>query len=149
MKEISLTKGFVALVDDTDYDWLNKYKWFYTNGYAKGWVEGSKTYMHRLILGCIGKELSHHKDDNKLNNQRSNLARVTHGQNERHKSRKDYGNDNTYKGVYPKFNKWVARIWHNNESVHLGYFSTAEEAARAYDQKAIEFFGNDIRRNFS
>jgi hypothetical protein len=34
-KEIPLTKGYVALVDDDDFDWLSQFKWHISHdGYA-------------------------------------------------------------------------------------------------------------------
>lgn len=44
--------------------------------------------------------------------------------------------------------KYVASIKCNNARYRLGYFETAEEAALAYDKKALELFGDSARTNF-
>lgn len=60
MREIQLTRMQVALVDDEDYEWLNKRKWqdFWNKNNASycairsDWKDGRKStvYMHRLIM---------------------------------------------------------------------------------------------------
>jgi hypothetical protein len=51
-------------------------------------------------------------------------------------------------GFYKKTNKWRARIGYKGKQILLGYHSTPEEAARAYDTKAKELFGEFASLNF-
>lgn len=55
-----------------------------------------------------------------------------------------------YKGVswYKKYNKWATTVWHNNKKYHVGYFDDEIEAAKAYNQKAIELKGKRAKLNF-
>lgn len=55
-----------------------------------------------------------------------------------------------FKGVTLKkaTGKWVAQIGLNETRIHIGTFSTPEEAARAYDKVAFEAWGNDCYLNF-
>lgn len=91
MKQISLTQGKVALVDDEDYERVSKMKWHASfhgkEGHEKWYActtsrdyknHSSKIRMHRLIMGLEpgDKRVVHHKDDDGLNNQKSNLEIV-------------------------------------------------------------------------
>lgn len=84
MKKIPLTKGYEALVDDDDYDFLMRYKWYASVGsstgtrvYARSRIKGKMVYMHKFIMNYpIGKVIDH-IDNNPLNNQKSNLEAVT------------------------------------------------------------------------
>ncbi|MCL2596475.1 MAG: hypothetical protein FWD66_02190 [Paludibacter sp.] len=44
--------------------------------------------------------------------------------------------------------KWFAHISYKGKKYRLGYFYFEEDAARAYDKKAIELYGENIKRNF-
>lgn len=44
--------------------------------------------------------------------------------------------------------KWQAQVKHNRKNVYVGLFNTALEAARAYDEKAKELFGEFAQLNF-
>ena len=55
--------------------------------------------------------------------------------------KKSSHNTSGYKGVSKRNNKWSASIHKDNQKIHLGYFHTAKEAAKAYDTKAKELFG--------
>ena len=149
MKEIELTRGQVALVDDEDYDELSRYKWcalkapktFYaTRVRHLEEYPGPKTiYMHHVIAGCKGID---HKDNNGLNNQKHNLRPATKSQNAINV--KMYRNNTSgYKGVRldKRRNKWQAVIRKDQIRTHIGYFGSPEEAHAAYCKAAKELFG--------
>lgn len=156
MKEIPLTKGKVAIVDDEDYEWLSQYKWYvHTGGYAArhtvqrdvGKQKRKNLYMHRIVLGVNGKEHCDHKNGNKLDNRKCNLRQATNSQN-MWNSCKQKQNTSGYKGVFKHRDSWAARTSFHNKPIHIGTYSTKEEAARAYDEKAKELFGEFARLNF-
>jgi hypothetical protein len=156
MKEIPLTQGKVALVDDEDFEELNKYKWRARKGkntfYAKRSTKrpNQKTIeMHRQILGFPAGFQTDHRDGNGLNNQRSNLRICTISQNQ-HNTGKQKRNTSGYKGVcfHKNAKRFIALIMVNRKSTHLGYFNTAIEAALAYDAAAIKLHGEFAQLNF-
>lgn len=108
------------------------------------------TRIHRLLLGATDPKIQvDHINGNKLDNRKKNLRLATNQQNQYNVGlRKD--NTSGYKGVswYKKGKKWHAAIRNGNKSIHLGYFKTAVEAARAYDKAAVEFFGEYAYLNF-
>lgn len=141
MKQIELTRGKFALVDDADYEWLNQYKWQCdTKGYAVHYKLGK---MHRCILGLTDpKVFTDHIDRNTLNNQRSNLRVATAAQN---KQNTPYSGIIPYKGVHyvtVKNHTYIrAQIFVNNKQFVLGTFETIEDAAKCYNLAAIKYFG--------
>ena len=148
MKEIQLTQGKIALVDDADFERVNAYKWCYANGYAAtrskdGKRGGKNIYMHSFITGVVDTD---HIDFNGLNNQRHNLRAATRSQQQMH--RRVWG-QRKYKGVYlssPQWGKmrakpWFSQIQIEGKQIHLGYFLTEEEGAIAYNEAAIKLFG--------
>jgi hypothetical protein len=156
MKEIKLTQGKVALVDDVDYEWINSFKWHVTrhaNGkeYASRMIynRGKRAIisMHRLIMGTqIGQEVDH-IDNLGLNNQRANLRNCNRSQNNINSHRAN--GTSKFKGVYwygPR-NKWRAKIKINRVCIHLGYFVLETDAAMAYDKKALELYGSFAKLN--
>jgi len=155
MKEIKLTQGKVALVDDEDYEYLSQFQWQIkkTNGlfYAKRgvWVTERNNnihiYMHREIIDAPIKMDVDHIDGNGLNNQKSNLRICVHAQNMANmKKRKG----KQYKGITPRREGWLAQIKVNYAHIYLGDYKTKEDAARAYDRAAIKYFGEFANLNF-
>lgn len=169
MKELKLSSGKVALVDDEDYDYLMQWKWWTYKGtntlYAKRvyYIPGGKgkirktVFMHRLILGLTDPEvICDHADRNGLNNQRSNLRVATRSQN-RANSKPSKNGTSIYLGVMCKkfINKndeirisWFAQIGFNGKTIGLGYFDNETDAAKAYDIKAKELFKEFANLNF-
>ena len=45
-------------------------------------------------------------------------------------------------------NAWKASIKHKGKKIHIGLFSTQEEAAKAFDKKATELRGMNTKTNF-
>lgn len=146
MKQIPLTQGKFAIVDDEDYEFLSQWKWHISHGYALRSDLSSypkKTIsMHRVITGTTGNQLVDHIDRNGLNNQKSNLRIVTRTQNGM--NRKSHsGSSSKYKGVswYKAGKKWEAFITYNKKRKFLGRFKSEIEAAEAYNIAATKFHG--------
>lgn len=164
MNAIKLTRGFVAMVDDEDYDYLNQWKWYAGKGrytyYGRRWSRVYKgeprkcIMMHTQIMNTPAGMQIDHKDHNGLNNQKSNLRICNGSQNT--SNRKSFGRSK-YLGVtiWPNEKatkshtiRICAALSHNNKHIHIGYFKTEEDAARAYDKKARELHGEFAALNF-
>ena len=156
MKEIPLTQGRVALVDDEDYEWLNTKRWHLHSGggkqWAASWIDGKFTLMHRLILYTPKGFVVDHKDGNGLNNTRSNIFVCSrrHAQHNRIPSNSKSG----YLGVTyidGRRKPWRAKIgWvvgGSDKKIHLGYFEKWRDAARAYDVAVFILYGEGATRN--
>lgn len=101
-------------------------------------MQGGKTvYLHCEILGIKGID---HKNGNGLDCRRENLRPATDQQNNRAFRRKTSGYTSSFRGVSWNKNhlKWTAQIQPNRKSHHLGCFKSEIEAAKAYDNKAVE-----------
>ncbi len=154
VKEIRLTRGKVALVDEEDFDELNKYKWsafkHRNTFYAVRNVRGKPLLrMHRVIMGDVKGVIYDHINGDGLDNRKSNLRIATAQQNNMNRIPRK-GCSSKYKGVsWNKPNKkWLCILGHNYKNTYLGSFDDEEECARAYDKKAKELFGEFARLNF-
>ena len=150
MKTIELTQGRFATVDDGDFDELNRHKWCISGaGYAVRKSFFKTIGMHAAIMGTPDGMHTDHINGDKLDNRRENLRICTPSQNQQNRSNQK-NNKIGYKGVgwNSTANKWLARITVRGEQVHLGYFETAEDAARAYDQAAKDLHGEYAFLNF-
>jgi hypothetical protein len=157
--EMQLSQGMTCLVDAADYDLVKMHRWYYhksksNSGYVKTNITNNgkctKLLMHSLIMNFPEKPLEiDHINLNGCDNRRSNLRICTHQQNNLNKT-KHKNNTSGFKGVtyFKRDNKFAARIMFNKKSIHLGYFDTAAEAAKAYDAKAIELYGEFKVLNF-
>lgn len=148
MKEIQLTQGQVALVDDQDYEFLSQWKWYaqkdrYTY-YAVRRDGKKRMKMHRQVLG-LGYDsnlVGDHRDHNGLNNQRSNLRVATKSQNAANRlSRKN--STSKYLGVsIDRLGKsWQVHVVKGKAQKYVGLFDNEESAALAYNKAAAEIHG--------
>ncbi len=148
-RQINLTNGQHAIVDDEDYAHLLAYHWCLDNtGYAVAKDrDGRKVLMHRVIVQPLpGFQIDHINGD-KLDNRRSNLRVCTHQQNSINQGKRP-GTTSKYKGVTQLGRRWRAQIWHNGKRHHLGCYATEADAAREYDEAAIRLFGSFANLNF-
>lgn len=142
MKEIKLTQNQIALVDDSDFEYLNQFKWqallHKGKWYAKRevWNKDLKNYekhfMHRIIYPDF--KMVDHINGETLDNQRCNLREANHSQNAAN-SKLRVDSTSGFKGVdYIKaHNRWRARLKSNNTEFNLGEYRTPIEAAQAYN----------------
>lgn len=155
-REIPLTKGYCAIVDDHDFEWLSSYRWYaHCNRgghvYARRATDitGRTYFMHRELTGPDPGEDVDHANGNSLDNRRSNLRIATRQQNNWNR-RPQRGSSSPYVGVSWAKDRglWVAAIERNDRKIWIGSFESAEEAARAYDAKALELRGEFACLNF-
>lgn len=151
MKQIPLTKGLSALVDDEDYEELMKFKWCaHSHGYAKRDEGGRKSkrviYMHRVVARAMEGDHVDHINGNKLDNTRANLRICTHQENCCNRGVQS-NNTSGAKGVslLKSTGRYMARIKQYGKSKYLGVFATPEEANAAYAKAAKEHFGEFSR----
>jgi len=155
MKQIPLTKGFFALVDDEDFEFLMQWKWFVSkkkNQFVAESRVGSplvRVKMHRFIMQLSDKKMCvDHINGESLDNRRSNLRICTHAQNLRNK-RLSKNNTSGFKGVNWNKNsdKWEVRIKTDGKSKCVGYFKCLLTAAKAYNEAAKKYHGEFARLN--
>jgi hypothetical protein len=154
MRTIRLSKGYHALVDDADFEAINKFKWCvdirkHKNGnivvYAcRRQTKTRRVFMHRIIMGSPPYHVDH-EDHDGLNNQRYNLRVATVSQNCANRRKTIYGNTTSpYKGVKleKRTGRWVAKIRANGTDKHIGTFKEECDAATAYNFCAYETWGD-------
>lgn len=151
--EIQLTRGSVALVDDADAHLVLPFTW---RAESRGEVlyavhsvpVGSPVsrYMHKLITGF---DRTDHANGNGLDNRRTNLRRANHAQNAGNSTAHRDG-ASRFKGVtwHAQRRRWTARIASGGRYLYLGLFDDDAAAARAYDERARELFGEFAAVNF-
>jgi hypothetical protein len=157
MKEIELTQGKVALVDDEDYEYLSQWNWYASKAkytfYARRNLtsEDGKRSTKRMqrdilehVLGGLGGHVVDHINGDGLDNQRSNLRVASHRENMFNSRRRL---SSIYKGITYTRGYWCAQIHVGGKRIHCGYYSTPEEAASAYDDAAKKYFGEFARVN--
>jgi len=134
-----------ATIDDTDYELLWKYN-FHKNkgGYPTTHIidENGKRVTKQISQILTGLNGIDHIDRNKMNNRRSNFRIATPRQQSINKTA--YINNTTgYKGVFKvgKTGRFITRLVNDYKKHHIGTFPTPEEAALAYNKKAIELHG--------
>lgn len=155
VKEIQLTRGKVTLVDDEDYEHLMQWKWHF-NGHRYAVRRPSNIngkiqkliFMHRIILNTPDDLYTDHIDCNGLNNQKNNLRIVTKSQNGMNQ-KASKGGASKYKGVNfcKRKNKWRARLKINQKSIFLGYYNMEDDAAKAYNERALSVFEDFAKLN--
>jgi len=154
MKQIKLTQGQYALVDDADYDWLNQWKWHAHKHHSGNFYaarmsprkkdNGHNVSMAREILGLKQRDSrqADHINHNTLDNRRDNLRICTHQQNLRNQ-KSPSNTSSQYKGVrwHKTSKKWQAQIKINGKSKYLGSSDSEKEAALMYNKAAKKYFG--------
>jgi len=148
MKQIPLTQGQVALVDDWRYEELNQWKWH------AHWDEGTKSFyavrkewpsqrtiqMHRHIMNTPRDMECDHQDHNTLNNQEYNLRNVTHSQNQLNR-RVRFDNKLGQRCISQQRNGYRVRIFREHKEVFCKTFGSLDDAILARDEAIKKYHG--------
>jgi hypothetical protein len=163
---IPATMNKYVIIDSVDRD-LENFNWSTRHNKSKAnenWYVGRRknkklVHMHRVIMERIlGRELFtneyvDHIDHNGLNNGRSNLRLATFSENLQNKRKCGCMNgkntSSKFKGVnwHSIHNRWMSRIKINGIRKSLGSFKIEKDAAIAYNNAAIEYFGEFAQLN--
>ena len=153
---VPLTRGAFALVDADDAERVLRYRWhLHSGGYAararraEDGPGSGPIFMHRSLLNApAGMAVRRRPGSSRRDNRRANLRLATLSQSRAGASPRG---DNTsgYRGVTwcKRYGTWQAQIQVAGKRHFLGYFSSKEDAARAYDVAAREAFGEFAQFN--
>jgi hypothetical protein len=143
MKEIFLTRGQIAIVDDGDYDVVMEWQWHAKfSPHRRKWVAARTDHsqgkpltilMHRQILRALPGQQTDHKNGNTLDNRRSNI-RICDGSencvNRAHRSGRKF------RGVFPRENAFRTILRFKGKTYRETH-RTAEDAAMAYNRLVL------------
>ncbi len=154
-----LGKGHYAIVDDIDYEEFSSYEWHLSSsGYARRidrsrWRENVSEiiFLHKVVANATKGQQIDHINRNKLDNRRCNLRLCNSSENMQNRKKHHIKSNSIYAskytGVKRHGKKWLSRIHKDNRCIHIGLYVTEEEAALAYNQKALELFGENAYVN--
>jgi len=148
MKRIKLTQGKFSIVDEEDFEELNKIKWHacYDRGtksyYVKSLINNKIIHMPRKIMKTNQGLVVDHINHDTLDNRKSNLRNCTRSQNSMNQ-RKPRNNTSGTTGVYWKKSiaRWVSLIAINQNQIYLGVFKDKNDAIKARKKAEIKYFG--------
>lgn len=166
MRQIKLTQNKIAFVDSDIYNLLEDVPFHAVLSKGKYYARSNRellpskrhTYLHWVVLApSFHKSFQiHFKDGNTLNCQRSNLEYIEKSVNTQATSKKQCNRKKSskYLGVSLDYDikrllnkRWGARIKHGGKTHMIGRYLTEQEAAEAYNKKAIELFGISAKLN--
>jgi hypothetical protein len=163
VKEIELTQGYVAFVDDADFERLRQHKWYAVVKTSRpckkvyavrnervdpigGIGRQRRIWMHRDILNAAPDIEVDHRDGNSLDNRRHNLRSATKTQN-RQNRKAQTGSSSPFVGVAKVGNRYRATIDGGAKRQHVGTYRNELEAAAARDRAAIKLYGEFAHLN--
>lgn len=156
MELVILSKGFKTIIDKEDYKFVNSFKWYACQKdnryYASRTVRyGNRKdnkkhhlFLHRILLNAPEGIFVDHINGNSLDNRKNNLRLCSNKENSRNRKIK-----NKYKGIKKNLNckTWSARITVDQIELYLGCFKNDIDAAMAYNEAAIKYFGKFAKLN--
>ena len=151
MIKIPLTKGKEAIIDNESLRLVGNFKWMFARYPSRrgGKLSDKTIHMHQILMWCPNKYEVDHINGDKLDNRLCNLRIATHQQNIFNKPPTKQ-NKSGYKGVSwdKRRGKWVTSVFISGKEVYKKRFLSKKEAAKAYDKKAKELFGEFAYLNF-
>lgn len=153
VKEIPLQNGMVALVDDEDYERCMKHNWHIRlNARATNYTVQNNNVgtLGRFVLGLDENNDNKvtFKNLNRLDCQKENLI-LSDAIGTLRKSKGHKGSSSKYKGVFwnKQSNSWRTILMYKGKRYSLGLYENEDDAARSYNEKALELMGEEAFQN--
>jgi uncharacterized protein (DUF1330 family) len=145
--QVTLTRGQVAIIDTEDAERVSRHTWHAAaHGYAATRLRdknGELMYLHRYVLNAPNGKYVDHVNLDKLDNRKANLRLCTNSQNHANKPKRKGETLSRYKGVTLAKN---GRVWQMqlqwNGQRFVKRFKSENDAARYYNEKALELWGS-------
>ncbi|NQT22990.1 MAG: HNH endonuclease [Candidatus Omnitrophica bacterium] len=157
-REISLTQGYNAVVDEGDHARISEKSWHVCIGRSgvravrnskkeDGLEKRTTVIMAREVLGLDLHDglIVDHRNFDTLDNRKQNLRVCSYAESAQH--RRLWGKTSGYKGVRANGGSWEARIRHKGKLIYLGLFKHKEAAAHVYNEAALDLFGEYAQLN--
>ena len=120
-----------ALIDQSDYDALSKYRWHYHDGYATANINGTSVYMHRMVANTPQGMHTDHINHDKLDNRKENLRVVTRFENMQNRK---LGNGCVKRLPVNGYVYWIGEVRINGQRIYTVTCKTEEQAKGALKQ---------------
>jgi hypothetical protein len=149
-RQIPLTKGLTALVDDDDYARVTARSWHATNaGYAATKIRQRTVFLSRFVMDEPAGLIVDHVNGDRLDNRKANLRICDAAENTRNRKR-PANNTSGFKGVsrHWRGGRWNVQIQVDGKFLRIGTYADPVAAAVHYDRAALEHFGSYARLNF-
>lgn len=128
--------------DLDDYEKIKHIKWCkHSSGYISGYFKNNHyELLHRFVMNADKNVIIDHINHDKTDNRKLNLRIADYSKNGMNKK---YDNRSVYPGVrfHKKQNNWSARIQVNYNPIHLGTFTTMDEAIKARKEAEDKYYG--------
>jgi hypothetical protein len=149
MKQIPLTQGQFALVDDDDFERVNQFKWqaayspitdsFYAVRRTPA-PERKAIWMARFIMQTPPDMICDHVNHDTLNNQKSNLRNCTRAENKM--NQRSQNTVTGMKNIYVHKKRYRVEIMLDYKKVYLKSFKNLEEAIQARNEALKKYHGD-------
>lgn len=143
-----------VLIDDEDYEKIKNYTWGVQYSkradsfYIARKIKNKTLLLHRVIANCPDDKIIDHINHNTLDNRKENLRICVNAENCRNMNKPKHGVTSVYKGVRKyRNNKYSVCIKYNKKQIHIGYYDSEIEAAKAYDKAALKYHGEFAKLN--
>lgn len=161
MRVIDLGKNQYAIVDDEDFPVLNRLSWNLPNIHKTFPCCSFKNSENGVTYNMpITKFLFPNKNNgarqfqtlngNYLDCRKENIILISDSLKRQKQRKTSRPTSSKYKGVCRANRQpspWRAYIVFNSKHICIGYFKTEHEAAKAYNEKAREFYGEHAYQN--
>lgn len=147
--KVKLNDENYMLCDIDDWEKLKRHYWnICPTGYAAaGTTAGGRMFFHKEVTNTTS-EIIDHINMNKLDNRKCNLRIADKKINS---INRDLQSNNTtgHKGIYfdKRYGTWNARVTVNRKTIHLGTYSTKEQAIAARIKGEEKYYKPQLERS--